>query len=174
MAEDKSPHQELLEAIHEYGEAAMENLVRCRALGRAIGTGFHDYLQAEEKCVSLVPAKGPFDPRKDYGDAAFSFSATPVIRLEPITVGICLTVPHKEDSGRLWLRIPLKMSVSGGVFDIFVGHQPLIRVPLEFEGELGEIYAALHEELLSIFRKELAVFNDSRYADGIGFVPSGS
>lgn len=172
MTDKMTPFEELREAISDYGEAAMENLVRCRALGKAIAAGFHAYLGADEQSVTVVPAEGQFDPRKEYGDEAFSFAATPVIRLEPISVGVCLTVPHEEDSGKLWLRVPLKLAVSGGSFDVFAGHQPLVRVPLNFEGELLPVYEALKEELLSVFAKELAVFNDSRYAEGIGFLPS--
>lgn len=168
---EKTPYQELQAAIHDYGEAAMENLVRCRALGHAIVGGFQDYLSTEECCVSPVPPSGAFDPRKDYGDGAFSFSQTPVIRLEPVVFGLCVTVPHEEDSGKLWLRVILKLAVAGGVFDVFAGHQPLIRVPLNFEGQLTPVFDAIKEELLSVFAKELAVFNDSRYAEGIGFVP---
>ncbi|MEM9233902.1 MAG: hypothetical protein AAGA69_06640 [Pseudomonadota bacterium] len=170
----QTPYEELKAAIHEYGEAAMENLVSCRALGNNIAAGFSEYLGATEECVSLVPPQGAFDPRKDYGDKAFSFSATPIIRLEPVVFGICVTVPHEEDSGKLWLRTLLKVAVSGGSFDVFVSHQPLLRVPLNFEGQLTPVYDALKEELLSVFAKELAVFNDSRYADGIGFMPSDS
>ena len=167
----KTPFEELKAAIHDYGEAAMENLVRCRALGHAISDGFLEYLGVTEDCVSLVPPHGPFDPRKDYGDKAFSFSEAPVIRLEPIVFGLCITVPHEEDSGKLWLRVIVKLAVAGGVFDVFAGHQPLIRIPLDFEGQMTPVFDAIKEELLSVFAKELAVFNDSRYAEGIGFVP---
>lgn len=171
MSDTPTPYERLQQAIHDYGQAAMENLVRCRAFGHAVAEGLPGYMGATEKCVSLVPAKGQFDPSKDYGDKAFSFSQVPVVRLEPVLFGICVTVPHEEDSGKLWLRVAIRVAVTGGTFDVFAGNQPLLRVALDFEGKLEPVYYAINEELLSIFSKELAVFNDARYKDGIGFIP---
>ena len=49
--------------------------------------------------------------------------------------------------------------------------QPMVRVPLEFEGELEPVFKSIHNELMSVFKKEVAHFNDERYAGGIGFLP---
>lgn len=171
MTDEPTPYEELQAAILDYGEAAMENLIRCRALGHAVAAGLPGYLGAPEGCCSLVPPHGVFDPAKDYGDKAFSFSDTPVVRLEPIRFGLCVIVPHKEDSGRLWLRIAVRVAVVGERFDVFVGNQPLIRVPLDYKGHLTRVHDHIHDELMSIFATELAVFNDARYSEGIGFMP---
>jgi hypothetical protein len=167
-----TPYEELKAAIHDYGDAAMENFVRCRALGRAVAEGLPGYLKCSPNCVSLVPAQGQFDPSKDYGDEAFSFNPNQPIRLEPVVFGICLILPHEEDSGSLWLRTGLRVEVTGGTFDIFVANQPLTRVPLEFEGALEPLFETIHEEYLSVFNKDLMHFNDERYAGGIGFMPT--
>ncbi len=166
-----TPYETLKTAISDYGEAAMENFLRCRAFGRAVHEGLPSFMGCSEKCVSLVPADGPFDPSKPYGDKAFSFQLDGVIRLEPIMFGICIIVPNAEDSGSLWLRTGVRVEVTGDTFDVFVSHQPMVRVPLEFEGQLAPVHEAILKELLSVFRKDLARFNDERYAGGIGFLP---
>ena len=167
-----TPYEQLKAAVHDYGEAAMENFLRCRAFGHAVVEGFAAYLGSDETCVSAVPASGPFDPSKTYGDAAFSFDPSQVIRLEPITFGVCVIVPHEEDSGSLWLRTGIRVEVTGATFDAFVANQPLVRVPLEFEGELTPVFETLHRELMGLFSKDLMRFQDERYAGGIGFVPN--
>ncbi|MCQ8185159.1 hypothetical protein [Parvularcula maris] len=172
MAEEKTPYDVLKEAIHAYGEAAMENFLRCRALGHAIASGLHDYLAAPEPCVSLVPPKGPFDPSRTYGDAAFSYDPKQPIRLEPISFGVCVTVPNTEDSGSLWVRTGVTVDVKDDHFEVFVTNQPRRRVPLEFEGQLEPVFDALMTEFLRLFRIELADFGDPRYQNRIGFVPT--
>jgi hypothetical protein len=172
MAEDETPYDVLRAAIHAYGEAAMENFLRCRALGQAIASGLHDYLGAPEPCVSLVPPKGPFDPSRAYGDAAFSYDEKQPIRLEPISFGVCVTVPNTEDSGTLWVRTGVTVDVANDMFEVFVTNQPRLRIPLEFEGRLGAVFDALMAEFLRLFRIELADFGDPRYQNRIGFVPT--
>ncbi|ADM09763.1 hypothetical protein PB2503_08539 [Parvularcula bermudensis HTCC2503] len=168
---ETTPYDELLAAMRAYGDAAMENLVRCRALGRALSDGFSAYLGAPGPCTSLVPPTGPFDPSRDYGDEAFSFSQREVVRLEPIVFGLCVIVPHEEDSGTLWLRTGIKAEVRGGRFDVYIAHQPRLRVPLEFGDHLTPVYDTVKTELLSLFNQDLMHFNDERYNGGIGFVP---
>ena len=167
-----TPYEQLKSAVHDYGEAAMENFLRCRAFGLGVVEGFAAFLGCEPSCVSAVPATGPFDPAKTYGDEAFSFDPNQVIRLEPITFGVCVIVPHEEDSGSLWLRTGVRVEVTGETFDVFVANQPLVRVPLEFEDELAPVFETLHRELMGLFRKDLLRFQDERYAGGIGFVPN--
>lgn len=172
-----TPYEQLKAAVHDYGEAAMENLLRCRAFGRAVVAGLPGYLGADEACVSAVPAGGQFDPAKDYGDGAFSFAGEPVIRLEPITFGVCVTVPHEEDSGSLWLRTGIRLEITGDTFDVFVANQPMTRVALDWEADeagLVRLYEAIHRELMAVFKKDLLAFQDERYAGGIGFLPNGA
>ena len=168
----QTPYAQLKAAVHDYGQAAMENFLRCRAFGRAVIEGLPAYLACDPGCVSAVPAQGPFDPAKDYGDEAFSFDPREVIRLEPITFGVCVTVPNEEDSGSLWLRTGVRVEVTGETFDVFVANQPLVRVPLAFEGELMPVHETIHRELMAVFRKDLLRFQDERYAGGIGFLPN--
>ena len=172
-----TPYEQLLAAAHDYGEAAMENLLRCRALGRAVVAGLPAYLGADTACVSAVPAQGPFDPSRDYGDGAFSFAGDEVIRLEPITFGVCVIVPHEEDSGSLWLRTGVRLEITGETFDCFVAGQPMTRVALDWEQDeagLTRLYEAIHRELMAVFKKDLMAFQDERYAGGIGFLPNGA
>lgn len=169
---DETPYERIQRAIRNYGEAAMENFVRCRALGYALAEGLDDYLQAPEPCVALVPPEGPFDPKRHYGDAAFSYDPSQPIRLEPIAFGLCVVVPNAEDSGNLWIRTALKVEVAEERFEIFVAHQPRVRIPLAFEGKLAPLYQTLLAEFLQLFREELADFGDPRYQNRIGFVPN--
>ena len=162
-------YEELKQAISDYGEAAMENLVRCKALGQAIIGGLAGWLECPPDKVAAVPPAGQFDPRHDYGDAAFSYHGQPVIRLEPIVFGVCVAVKNVEDSGSLWLRTAIRVEVTGDTFDLFVANQPMINIPKEFTGQLDPVYEAIHRELMSVFKTELADFHDNRYDQGIGF-----
>lgn len=162
---------ELKRAIKDYGEAAFQNLLRSRALGEAVIEGFPAYIGCSPNCVVAVPAEGPFDPCKDYGEEAFSFHARPVIVLEPVRFGVSVIVGNAEDSGALWLRTAVSAEVSGDAFEVFVGAQPRLRVPLEFEGRLDPVFAAIYQEFLDAFQLEIMEFNDSRFKDGIGFLP---
>lgn len=169
---DETPYEEIRRAIRNYGEAAMENFLRCRALGHALAEGLNEYLGAPEPCVALVPPQGPFDPKRRYGDEAFSYDPNQPIRLEPIAFGLCVVVPNEEDSGTLWIRTALKVEVVDDRFEVFVSNQPKVRVPLAFEGQLLPIYQTLRAEFLHLFRQELADFGDPRYQNRIGFVPT--
>ncbi|WP_411816323.1 hypothetical protein [Hyphococcus sp. DH-69] len=167
----QSRFEKLQEAIRTYGAAAFENLLRCKGLGEAILDGFPAYLGCDPKCVTAVPAQGQFDPRKDYGEDAFSYRQKQVIVLEPIQFGIALTVKNFEDSGSLWLRTALSIEVTGDTFDVFVAQQPIIRVPLEYTDKLEPIYNAIYREFLNTFQLEVLEFNDKRFETRIGFVP---
>lgn len=168
----QSKFEELQSAIHEYGQAAFENLLRCKALADAVIEGLPAYLGCDPAHVSAVPAQGPFDPRKDYGDAAFSFSERDVIILEPVRFGLSLVVGNAEDAGSLWLRTVVSAEITGDTFDIFVAAQPIIRIPIEFEGLLTPLYETIHREFIQTFTIEVLEFNDTRFKTGIGFLPA--
>ncbi len=163
--------QKLQEAIKTYGAAAFENLLRCKGFGEAIIKGLPDYLECKPECVSAVPPGGQFDPRKNYGEEAFSYHHREVIVLEPIQFGIALTVKNFEDSGSLWLRTAIAIEVTGDSFDVFVAHQPMLRVPLDYDGKLEPVFEAIYREFLNTFQLEVLEFNDKRFSTGIGFVP---
>lgn len=168
---EATPYVTLQNAVSAYGEAAMENFLRCRALGHAVAEGLDAYLKAPKPCVALVPAQGPFDPEKTYGDKAFSFDPGTPIRLEPIAFGICVVIPNREDSGTLWVRTGLLAEVKEERFEVMVANQPVVRIPLAFDGELTPIFDSLMTEFLQLFRKDLAAFGDPRYQNRIGFLP---
>lgn len=163
--------EELQAAIGHYGKAAFQNLLKARAIGDAIVNGFHVYEGCPPKNVAAVPAQGPFDPHKDYGEEAYSFSGREVIILEPVRFGLCLIVGNLEDSGALWLRTVIAAEIIGENFDIYVASQPVIRVPLEFEGKLEPVFEAIHREFLETFTLEVNEFLDARFKTGIGFLP---
>lgn len=164
-------YDELKAAIRDYGEAAFQNLLRCKGLGEAVISGFHDYLGCDRTCVSGVPAEGPFDPRRDYGDEAFSFHNREVIILEPVRFGLSLIVGNAEDTGALWLRTVVSAEVSGDAFEVFAAAQPRLRIPLDFEGQLDPVFEAVHHEFLETFQLDVMEFNDARFKTGIGFLP---
>lgn len=167
----QSRFEKLQEAIKTYGAAAFENLMRCKGLGEMIIAGFPEYLGCSRGCVTAVPPQGAFDPRKDYGEDAFSYRQREVIALEPVQFGIALTVKNQEDSGALWLRTALSIEVTGDGFDIFVAQQPRIRAPFEYAGKLEPVFEAIYREFLNTFQLEVLEFNDKRFETGIGFLP---
>ncbi|MEX0643840.1 MAG: hypothetical protein WD076_00905, partial [Parvularculaceae bacterium] len=142
----QSKYDDLKNAIRAYGDAAFQNLLRSKALGEAVIEGLSEFLGCDPESVSGVPAEGPFDPRRDYGDEAFSFHARDVIILEPVRFGISLIVGNVEDSGALWLRTVVSAEVAGDQFEVFVAAQPLIRLPLDFDGKLAPVFDAIHQE----------------------------
>ena len=163
--------QKLQAAIKVYGAAAFENLLRCKGFGEAIVEGLPGFLDCSAECVTAVPFEGAFDPRKDYGEEAFSYHHRDVIVLEPVLFGVSLTVKNFEDSGSLWLRTVIAVEVTGDSFDVFVAQQPVIRVSLDYRGKLEPVFEAIYREFLNTFQLEVLEFNDKRFATGIGFVP---
>jgi len=153
MASEK--FDELKAAIFAYGDAAFQNLLRCRGLADAIVDGFAKYEGCDRQCVSVVPPAGEFDPRKDYDDEAFSYHGREVIILEPIRFGVSVIVGNAEDSGAMWLRTMVSVEVTGETFDIYVAARPVIRVPLDFEGQLLPVFDAMHREFLETFTVEV-------------------
>lgn len=165
------PFDELKTAIRDYGQAAFQNLMKSRALADAIVSGFHVFEGCPKENVAGVPAEGPFDPHKDYGDGAFSFAAREIIILEPVRFGLCLIVGNVEDKGALWLRTVIAAEVAGDRFDVYVAQRPVIRVPLAFEGGLTPVFEAVHAEFIETFTLETNDFLDARFKGGIGFLP---
>jgi len=167
----KTRFEKLQEAIRTYGAAAFENLMRCKGFGEAVIAGFPDYIGCSRECVYPVPPAGPFDPRKDYGEDAFSYAHRPVIALEPVQFGIALTVQNFEDSGALWLRTAIAVEVTGNSFDVYVAQQPVVRAPLDYEGGLEPVFEAIYQEFLNTFKLQILEFKDERFETGIGFLP---
>ena len=167
----QSRFEKLQEAIKTYGAAAFENLMRCKGFGESIIAGFPAYLGCSQSCVTAVPPQGVFDPRKNYGEDAFSYRQREVIALEPIQFGIALTVKNQEDSGALWLRTAISIEVTGDGFDIFVAQQPRIRAPFDYAEKLEPVFEAIYREFLNTFQLEVLEFNDKRFETGIGFLP---
>ena len=165
------PYDEIKEAIRAYGAAAFQNLLQSRALGEAVVAGFHAWLGCAPENVAAVPIQGPFDPRESYGEKAFSFYGREVIVLEPVRFGVSLIVGNVEDSGALWLRTAVSVEIAGDQFDVFIGAQPALRIPMAFEGALDQIYQALHREFLDTFELEVLEFEDQRFKTRIGFLP---
>jgi hypothetical protein len=165
-------YETLQTAVRDYGAAAFQNLLRSKALGEAIIGGLHVFLGCPQECVAGVPFEGPFDPRKAYGDEAFSFHRREIIVLEPVRFGISLIVGNVEDSGSLWLRTSVSVEVSGDRFDVYVAERSVIHAPREFDGALDPILEAIYQEFLSVFEIETMKFNDARFKNGIGFLRS--
>ena len=91
--------------------------------------------------------------------------------LEPVLFGLALTVKNFEDSGALWLRTAISVEVAGDSFDVFVAQQPMIRIPLDYQGQLEPVFEAIYREFLNTFQLEVLEFNDKRFETRIGFVP---
>ena len=170
-ADRKSRFEDLQDAIKNYGAAAFENLVRCKGFANAIVSAFPKYIGCEAGCVKAVPPAGPFDPRQNYADLAFSYAHRQVIALEPVQFGIALTVRNLEDSGSLWLRTAIAIEITGDTFDVFVAQQPVIHTPLNYSDRLEPVLEAIYQEFLQTFRVQVMAFNDKRFETGIGFIP---
>ena len=111
------------------------------------------FLECNADCVTAVPPAGAFDPRKDYGEDAFSYRHREVIVLEPVQFGVALTMKNMEDSGALWLRTALSIEVTGDSFDVFVAQQPIIHIPLDYEGKLDPGHTRNRNYEFPVFRR---------------------
>lgn len=163
--------EELQAAIRDYGQAAFQNLLKCRTLGEAIVEGFHAFESCPAENVAAVPVEGPFDARKDYGDEAYSYAGRDIIVLEPVRFGLCLIVGNAEDGGALWLRTVISAEIVGENFDVYVAARPVIRIPIDFAEKLEPVFEAIHSEFLETFTLEVNEFRDARFKTGIGFLP---
>jgi hypothetical protein len=159
----ETPFDELKSAIRDYGQAAFQNLFKCRALADAIVQRFHAFEDCPRENVSSVPAEGQFDPHKTCGESAFSFSGREIIILEPVRVSLSLIVGDFVDKGASWLRTVIAAAVAGDRFDVFVSHRPVNWIPLAFEGKLAPVVKAIHQEFLETFTLETIGFLDAGF-----------
>ena len=163
-------YENLQRAVKDYGAAAFENLCRCRRFGDAVLSGYAQFLGCAQDLVAGVPAEGPFDPRRDYGEAAYSFHGQQLILLAPVTFGVSLIVRNIDAPGGVWLRTPVSVEVTGDTYDVFVGERPILRVPVDFDGKLEPVWQAICDEMRARFEQGVETFRDDRGPDGIGFL----
>lgn len=171
MNDKENRYEQLQRAVSEYGEAAFENLIRCRGLANAILETLPAFLGCASDCVRAAPPAGPFDPTKMYGDYAFSFAHRPVVALEPLRFGVAVIIKNVEDSGLLWLRTALAIELTGDSFDVYVAHRSVLQLPLPFDDDLSLVHEAIFDEFLQTFKIRLMNFEDRRFESGIGFLP---
>ena len=130
----------------------------------------NDYLAEGEKVVLGVPPSGEWNPEQvDYRDEALDAFDDPLVMLRDIEFGIAVRLDNLEDSGHCWVRVPLSVHRASGNVEMTAGDQPVVRVPLEYQGHLTKICEAVWRDLLTIFRDPVA----KRRSDlkGIGFRP---
>jgi hypothetical protein len=65
----------------------------------------------------------------------------------------------------------ISAEIIGENFDVFVASQPVIRVPIDFDGKLDPVFEAIHREFLETFTLEVNEYLDAPFKTGIGFLP---
>ncbi|MEM8987582.1 MAG: hypothetical protein AAGC95_12770 [Pseudomonadota bacterium] len=162
-------YNELQKSIQDYGRAAFENMCLCRHFAETLAKGMPGYLDCDPSLVALVPAEGPFDPKRVYGDEAFSFHGAKVIALAPIQFGVSLVAKNPQDDEALWLRARVSVEVVGGMFVTFIGFQRKLEIPTD-EVNFEKVYERIYKEYLDTFKKEVDEYRSDRLKTGIGFV----
>lgn len=163
-------YQALQEAVRDYGAAAFENMCLCRKFGEGVIAGLPGWLGCPSHYVAGVPADGPFDPRRDYGEAMFSFHDREIVVMEPVRFGVSVIIDNLDAPGGVWARASVSVQVTGDTFDVFIGGRPMLHAPRAFEDALEPVFEGLEEELHAAFREGVETFRDDRGDARIGFL----
>jgi hypothetical protein len=98
---------ELQDAMNRYGETSIRNYKIVHPIGEKIIDGFSAYL-GESACVFGVPPDGDWqDDGRDYRDAKFSTYWEGTLKVDLISMGLCVRIPHTNDNGKMSLRVVL-------------------------------------------------------------------
>jgi hypothetical protein len=142
-----SKMSELQDAMNRYGETSIRNYNIVHPIGEKIIEGFSAYL-GEAGCVFGVPPKGDWqDDGRDYQHAKFSTYWEGTLKVDIISMGLCVRIPHTKDKGSLSLRLVLGFLVKENEFSVKVDDGrtieglPLISEQSDLQALYDEIFA---------------------------------
>ena len=105
--------ESLADTIVEYEARGRRAVQAVAAFARTLISTFDTYLDPQGGHVAGVPAKGPWDPKKEWGDAMFSQSDAEHPTLEPVRFALAVKVRHTRSDTVWWIRSKLSAEVAG-------------------------------------------------------------
>lgn len=155
LASPKSRLDELAETILDYEARARRAYQAVSSFARVLIAAFDRYLDPRPGHVVGVPAKGPWDPKKDWGDKMFGQAHPDHPTLEPIRFAVAVKVRHEETDTTWWIRSKLSVEATG---DVIRG-----RIEDRFDFEHHPDDPDSLDQLCALLYKDLAAY----YADAI-------
>jgi hypothetical protein len=162
---------ELQDALNRYGETSIQNYKIIHPIGEKVIEGFSAYL-GEADCVFGVPPTGDWlNDGRDYNDAKFSTYWEGILKVDVISMGLHVRIPHTKDNGALPLRVVLDFLVEGNTLSIKIGDGRTIEgLPLTSEQrDLQPVYDEIFAYVKGIFAKPVDYFN-AEQTGKIGFL----
>jgi hypothetical protein len=161
---------ELQAAMDRYGETSIRNYKIIHPIGERVIEGFGTYL-GEAVCVFGVPPDGDWqDDGRDYGDAKFSTYWEGMLKVDIISMGLSVRIPHTKDNGAMSLRVVLGFLVEGNEFSVKVDDGRTIEgLPLTSEqSDLQPLYDEIFAYAKGTFASPVNFHNANKI--GFGFL----
>ncbi len=117
-----------------------------------------EYLKpGDDRVVVGVPPTGDWEPeRGDYRDQAVDTFDDGILTVRDISFGVAVRIDHTEDNCHFWIRSTITLRKTSESVEAIVGNEPIIRMPLNYRGELTKVCEAVYRDLLAVFRQPLA------------------
>lgn len=162
---------ELQDAMNRYGEASVRNYQTAREIGEKVISGFGHYLGDPESVFGVPPEGDWRTSGADYNDAKFSYYGMQLLQLEPIKMGLAVTVPHTKDEGEFCMRLVLTFIIEGGGFSVTVGDGKTVSgLDIDSsEDELMPLYDGIHSYIKETLDSPARAFEAQR-SGAIGFL----
>lgn len=168
-----SKMSELQDALNRYGEASIQNYKIIHPIGEKIIEGFGDYL-GDSTCVFGVPPAGDWtNDGRDYHDAKFSTYWEGTIKVDTISMGLGIRIPHTKDNGSLSLRVVLDFLIEGNTFSVEIGDGGKVKglALNSAQKDFTPVYDHIFAYAKGIFAHPVDYFAAER-SGKIGFLPA--
>jgi hypothetical protein len=163
-----SKMSELQDAMNRYGDTSIRNYKIIHTIGEKVIEGFGSYL-GEAGCVFGVPPSGNWQgDGRDYQDAKFSTYWGGTLKVDVISMGLSVRIPHTKDDGAMSLRVVLGFLIEGNELSVTVDDGRTIKgIPLTAEqSDLQEVYDEIFDFAKATFANPVNYHNANRQ---IGF-----
>jgi hypothetical protein len=168
-----SKMSELQDALNRYGQTSIRNYKIIHPIGETVIEGLGDYL-GEIGCVFGVPPAGDWqNDGRDYHDAKFSTYWDGTLKVDTISMGVSIRIPHTKDGGAFWLRVVLAFLIEGNTLSVQIGDGCWIKgLPVTIEpADLQPVYDEIFAYVKGMFAKPVDYFSAERNGK-IGFLAS--
>lgn len=162
---------ELQDALNCYGEASIRNYRTVHPIGEEIVDGFAAYLGKGGATLGVPPTGDWRHDGGGYRDAKFSTYWNGVLKVDTISMGLAVCIPHTKDDGEMWMRIVLDFLIEGGTLTVQVGDGPIIKnIPLQYrQADLEPVYEAIFGYVKGIFANPVN-YAEAQRTGKIGFL----